>query len=77
MDNQTLSPNGFLKGMSPQDFLQVGLHQIAYIKPITTQDDQKAFAIHSANGLKISVIDSFENAVALLQDHNLHPVTLH
>ena len=63
--------------MSPQDFLHAGLHQIAYIRPIIMADDSKGFAIHSANGKQISVIDSYANAMALLHEHELHAVTVH
>jgi hypothetical protein len=64
-----------LQKLSVVDFLRVGLNQIAYIKPVTI-DGEKGFAVHSADGRQISVMDSYPVALALLRQHDLHPVTI-
>ena len=76
MDEKRDEAHTSLKALSPQDFLQAGLHQVAYIKPVQFQDGEK-FAIHSADGKQISVNESYPSAVQTLQTHNLVPVTLH
>lgn len=66
----------FLLSLSNQDFLNVGMHQIAYIRPVTL-DEQRAFSIHAADGTPISVTQSFDTAVAAIRHNEMHPVTLH
>lgn len=64
-----------LKNLSSKDFLHIGMNQIAYIRPVTV-DGEEGFAVHSADGRQISVTESYPVAVAMLRQHDLHPVTL-
>ncbi len=67
-----------LKSLSPQDFLKVGLHQIAYIRPQETPaDDAVSYAIHAADGSEIVRLESMDLAIAALRHNDLHAVTLH
>ena len=67
-----------LKSLSSQDFLKIGLHQIAYIKPVGEEgSDHEAYSIRAADGSEIVRMDSMDMAVAALRHNDLHPVTLH
>lgn len=68
----------FLKKLTPKDFLDVGMHQVAYIKPIRSDlDHPGCFAIHAADGSRLSVMDSYDTALAAVRLNDLYPVTLH
>ena len=68
-----------LKELSVQDFLDVGLNQIAYIRCLETAEDNSAvsYAVHAADGSQISVMNSYDTAVAAIHINDLFPVTLH
>lgn len=65
----------FLKKLSPQDFLKVGLNQIAYIRPV--QDGADTYSVHAADGTEIVTLDSMDLAIATIQCNDLHAVTVH
>ena len=62
-----------LKELTIQDFLDVGLDQVAYIKCA----DDKSFSVHAADGSQISVMDTYDTAVAAIRVNDLFPVTVH
>jgi hypothetical protein len=62
-----------LKRLSPQEFLGVGMDQIAYIRPITGS----RFSIHAADGTQLSIVASYNDAVMAARAGDLFPVTLH
>lgn len=66
-----------LKGLSNQDFLKVGLHQIAYIKPVNADAEHQSFSIHAADGSEIVRLETIDLAMAAIRHNDLHPVTLH
>lgn len=67
-----------LKGLSARDFLRIGIHEIAYVRPVSLTGQVKpAFAIYAADGTQISVLDSMDMAMATLRHNDLMPVTLH
>lgn len=67
-----------LKQLTIQDFLDVGLHQIAYIKRVENdKESSDIYSIHAANGSQISVMDSYDTAVAAIWINDLLPVTVH
>lgn len=66
-----------LRQLSVKDFLDMGVDQIAYIKPVLMDSKHAAYAIHAANGRQISTIDSYPSAIALVQKNDMHPVTVH
>lgn len=65
-----------LRNLSHQDFLNFGVHQIAYIKPVHGEQGQ-AYAIHAADGTALSIMDSLDGAILLAKHNNLYPVTIH
>lgn len=64
-----------LKDLSIQDFLDVGLNQVAYIKRIDAVAGK--FSIHAADGSQISVMDTYDTAIDSIRVHDLFPVTVH
>lgn len=64
-----------LRSLSSQDFLSLGLSQVAYVKPFE-QDGQDYFAIHAADGTQMAVLASREAAFAAIRQHDLELVTL-
>lgn len=71
----------FLKGLSSNDFLRIGMNEIAYVRPLsvgaTGGDVKNAFAVYAADGTQLSVLDSMDMAMATLKHNDLLPVTLH
>lgn len=67
-----------LKQLTIQDFLNVGLDQVAYIKCVEGNlDSSDIYSIHAADGSQISVMDSYDTAVAAIRINDLFPVTVH
>lgn len=81
MDKNTLDEHKtleLLKELSIQDFLDVGLHQVAYIKRVNDDSETASiYSIHAADGSQISVMDSYDTAVAAIRVNDLFPVTVH
>jgi hypothetical protein len=68
----------FLKGLSPRDFLKIGVDEIAYVRSIAIPGAARtAYAIYAADGTQLSVLDSLDMAIATLRHNELVPVTLH
>jgi hypothetical protein len=65
-----------LRSLSSQDFLSLGLSQVAYVKPVS-QDDQSYFAIHAADGTQMAVLPSYAAALTVIRQHEMEPLTLH
>ena len=67
-----------LKELTNQDFLDVGMDQIAYIRRAKDMTaTQEVFAIHAADGSQISIMDSYDMALAAIRVNDLFPVTVH
>lgn len=63
--------------MSVQDFALLGIHQIAYVKPVTG-DAGIVFTIHAADGSQIaSIANEREVAFAAVRQHDMEPVSVH
>jgi hypothetical protein len=65
-----------LRSLSSQDFLSLGLSQVAYVKPLE-QDGHDYFAIYAADGTQMAVLASQEAALAVIRQHDMEPLTLH
>ena len=65
-----------LREMSPQDFANVGMQQLAYIKP-TLVNGVTGFSIHAADGTQIGMAPSRDIAFAAVKQHELEPMSLH
>jgi hypothetical protein len=64
------------KPIAPQEFVALGMEQVAYIKPIVL-NDQAAFAIHAADGTQMAVMNNRLVAEAAVRQYELEPVSVH
>lgn len=63
-----------------QDFLALGIKEVAYVKPIAVGDGETSrlvFAIHTANGTAVGAAETQELAFAAIRENGLEPVHLH
>jgi hypothetical protein len=65
-----------LKKLTSRDFLTLGIHDIAYVKPVIVEN-RTAYAIHAADGTPLSVMGDMSAAVGLILNNELECVTLH
>ena len=65
-----------IRGLSGRDFANLGVHAVAYIKPITV-DGELVFAIHSADGREMAVIADLEIALQTVRQNDLEPASVH
>jgi hypothetical protein len=76
--------------ISPEALANMGEGQIAYVKPIRSEDvphlfpqapklspGLKLFALHAANGTPMMLTDSLEAALANAWSHELQAVSVH
>ena len=59
-----------------EEFAALGLEEMAYVKPkkVGTRD---LFAIHTANGDEVAVVDGRDLAFATIIQNDLEPVSIH
>jgi hypothetical protein len=62
--------------MTNQDFRALGLAQLAYIKPVTS-DGGPAYSVHAADGTEIMVMKDRATACAAVRQHDLEPLNVH
>jgi len=62
--------------MSVQDFIDLGLTEVAYVKPVE-MDGRTAYAVFAANGQQLGVMESRNTALAALFQNDLEPISLH
>lgn len=73
--NKTISARDILRGLSPSDFLNFGIQDVAYIRPIVIEG-QGAFAIYAADGTPLSVVDNEHDAVMLAKQNDLETISI-
>lgn len=69
-------PSDILKNLSKQDFLNFGMQQVAYIRPVQIQSRQ-AYAIHAADGTPLSIMDTMDTALIAVRHNDMEPIRLH
>ncbi len=62
--------------LTTDQLMQLGLSQIAYVKPIMMNGSQ-AFAIHAADGSPMAVAGDRELAVAAIMQHEMAAALVH
>jgi len=65
-----------LRSISPRDFAQLGMQDMAYVKRVTVNDGV-GYAIHAADGSAVAVLEDREVAFATVRQHDLEPVSVH
>lgn len=76
LNTSASDPRNLLKNISTRDFLNFGVQQVAYIRPVRVED-KTAFAIHAADGTPLSVMESLDTALVIVRHNDLEPVTVH
>ena len=62
--------------MSATEFAELGLGDVAFIK-VTEVDGETAYAIHTADGNPVAVVNNRDTAFATVIQNNLQPVSVH
>jgi hypothetical protein len=65
-----------IHAMTSGDFAVFGNGEIAYIRQVSLNGED-AFAVHSADGLTLAVINDRDLAVAVVRQNELEPLSLH
>ena len=73
---QELNPPLQLDGLSDQELLNFGIHDLAYIRQVRVGDDV-SYIIHAADGTPISSMEDRASALAAILGNDLEPITLH
>lgn len=66
-----------LRQMTPEMFAHLGEHDVVYIKPVADEEGAHGFAIHSATGQKLAILESWEAALTAALANNMQPARLH
>ncbi|MDX1711445.1 MAG: DUF1150 family protein [Rhodovibrionaceae bacterium] len=65
-----------IRQITQQDLATLGVQQIAYVKPVET-DQGTAFAVYAADGRQMAVMDDRDKAFAAVRQHDLEPFSVH
>ena len=65
-----------IRHLSAEQLAQLGLQQIAYVKPVVANGSQ-CFAIHAADGTPMALADTRDVAVAAIMQHEMVPAQVH
>lgn len=65
-----------LHHLSMEQLAQLGVSQIAYVKPIMVNGEH-GFAIHAADGTPMALAGNREVAMAAILQHEMHPLSVH
>jgi hypothetical protein len=82
-NNRSDDPNGVpapvavdIRTMTPEQFAQLGLAQVAYVKPVVV-NGSAGFAIHAADGTPMASADNRDVALAAIVQHEMVPTSVH
>ena len=64
-----------LRSITPQDFAQMGVQQIAYVRPAVV-NGADVFTIYAADGTQIGIAPTRDIAFAAVKQHELEPVSV-
>ena len=62
--------------LSQQDFLLLGINDIAYVKK-EQRDGKEVFVIHSADGNAIATMANHDVAFAAVRQNDMEPLSVH
>ena len=65
-----------LRRMSPEGLFHLGAPDIAYVRPIRA-GHRTVYALHTAQGGRVSVLETKEDVEAAAREHDLTLVGLH
>lgn len=76
MNTERLDPHAVMANLSPHDFRQMGLNEMAYIRTVEV-DGATAYAIHAADGTPLMINETFETACGVILENQMFPVVTH
>jgi hypothetical protein len=65
-----------LRHISAKQLAQLGMKQIAYVKPIVV-NGSACFSIHAADGIPLAIARDLDVAIAAIVQHEMEPAQLH
>jgi hypothetical protein len=65
-----------VQDLSQQDFLALGVNDIAYIKAVQV-DGRTQYAIHAADGTEMTVLANRDVAFAAVMRNDMEPLSVH
>ena len=65
-----------IRHMSSRELALFGMQDLAYVKPVLV-DGVTAFAVHAADGTRVTVLPDREIALATVRQHDLEPLSVH
>ncbi len=65
-----------LRSLSPEQLGKLGVTQVAYVKPVVV-NGTAGFAIHAADGTPMALAGDRAVAVAAINQHEMHAVSVH
>ncbi len=65
-----------LRRLTAQEFAALGLEDVAFIKPKRLGNDN-LFAIHTADGREVAVVDDRDIAFFTVREHDMEPLSVH
>jgi hypothetical protein len=65
-----------LRELSPQDFLMLGINDIAYVRK-GRKEGREIFEIHSADGTALTAMANHDVAFAMVRQNGLEPLSVH
>ena len=65
-----------VRDLSPQDFLLLGINDLAYVKKGLV-DDKEAYLVFSADGTQIATMGGREIAFAAVRQNGMEPLSVH
>lgn len=68
--------NMLLSRLSPEAFAALGVNQVAYVRPVE-ENGVGVFAIHAADGTRLSVLPEVAVAFAAIVQNDMQPLSLH
>lgn len=72
---QPKSAAEFLAALSHKDFLNFGVHDVAYVRS-TEVEEKTMYAVHGADGSVLAVMDNEEQALASIRSNNMGAVSI-
>jgi len=65
-----------VRKLSPEQFAQLGMTHVAYVKPVIV-NGTAGFAIHAADGTPMALAEDRDVAIAAIVQHETQPALVH
>lgn len=65
-----------VRELSPQDFLLLGVNDLAYVKA-ARREDKEVFLVFSADGTQIATMADRDIAFAAVRQNGMEPLSVH